>query len=374
METTHLNCPNCGHEINVNQIVYNQIKTEFAEKNILDKKAFEIRLRKEIIEETSAEIESYKEELSKKGEEIKEFNRLKAQVEIIKREKDGLKEKIEAEAEQKLTLKLNSEKQKIQKELEEKNMFKVSEKQHIIEQLRAQLTEAQRKIEQGSMQTQGEVKEIVIEEYLKKSFPFDTVEEIKKGYNGADCLLNVNTATKANVGSIYVESKNTKEFQNSWIEKFKADMRQKSATFGVIVTSTMPKGMERMGQLDGIWICSLQEFKSLCFVLRESIILLHQVAITQENKGEKTIMLYDYLTGNEFRMQVQAVVEGLSQMNNDLISEKRALESIWKKREKQIMKACLNISDIYSSVKGIAGAVIENIPALELPEPNSEPK
>jgi hypothetical protein len=373
----HLNCPNCGHGINVNEIVYNQIKQElkieYNEKNALEKKELEKKLRIEIAGETSAEIEAYKEQLSIKVNEVKEFNRLKAQLEITKREKEELKEKIEAESELRLTQALNSEKEKIKREMESKNELKVLEKETIINSLKQKLEEAQRRIEQGSMELQGETQEILIEDYLRRSFPFDTVEEVKKGARGADCALIVN-ASKTGAGVIYIESKRTKDFQPAWIEKFKSDMRSKGAMFGILVTDAMPKDMERMGQREGIWICSLDEFKSLVFVLRESVVLLSEVAVSQENKGHKMNMLYDYLTSQECSMQLQAVVESLNHMTTDLASEKRALEIIWKKREKQIYKACLNMGDFYGSIKGIAGSVLGNIPSLELPEPDSKEK
>ncbi len=145
-------------------------------------------------------------------------------------------------------------------------------------------------------------------------------------------------------------------------------MRAKGATFGVLVTDAFPKDMERMGQKDGIWICSFEEFKGLCFVLRESVIQISHAVSTQENKGEKMVMLYDYLTSNEFRLQIEAIVEGFTQMAKDLETEKRAMEQIWKKREKQIQKVLLNTTHMYGSVKGIAGNAIAEIKTLELPE------
>ena len=95
---------------------------------------------------------------------------------------------------------------------------------------------------------------------------------------------------------------------------------------------------------------------------------------TQENKGEKMGLLYDYLTGNEFKLQIEAIVEGFSQMGSDLAAEKRAMASIWKKREKQIERVLLNTTFVYSSVKGIAGNAVQTVPLLELnaEDPESE--
>lgn len=149
-------------------------------------------------------------------------------------------------------------------------------------------------------------------------------------------------------------------------------MQEKNASFGVLVTDTYPKNIERMTLIDGVWVCNVDEFKGLCFVLRESVLLLNNYSLSQENKGDKMLMLYSYLTGSEFRMQIEAIVEGFTTMQEDLNSEKRAMESIWKKRQKQLEKVVLNTSHMFSSVKGIAGSSIEDIKALELPVTNQK--
>jgi hypothetical protein len=200
----------------------------------------------------------------------------------------------------------------------------------------------------------------------------DTIQEIKKGERGADCLQTVHTRTSQNCGSIYYESKRTKSFQPSWIEKFKTDIREKNANIGVLVTEVMPQDMDRLGLKEGVWICSFEEFKGLCAVLRESIIQISSAVVAQDNKGDKMGMLYDYLTSNEFKLQIEAIVEGFTQMKSDLESEQRSMRGIWKKREKQIDKVLLNTTGMYGSIKGIAGSAIQSISLLELPADNDD--
>lgn len=414
--TQQIKCPNCGQEIDVNEILYHkleeEIKSDYNQKLIdqkkeydtkfheleiqkadlekvkkqfdekvdksvneklkTEKKNLEQRIKNQISEEKDDEIKSYKEQLEEKIKEAKELNALRAEHEKLKREKDELKEKIEAESEIIISEKISEAKTRISKEIEAKNQLKFADKDRLISQLTEQLKEAQRKAEQGSVQSQGEVQEIAIEEWLKTNFVNDEIQEVKKGARGADCLQIINTNSYNNCGSIYYESKRTKDFQKSWIEKFKNDMRDKSADVGVIVTDAMPKDMERMGLFDGIWICSFEEFKGLCFVLRESLIHIHNATKSQENKGDKMNMLYAYLTSNEFKLQIEAIVEGFVQMQSDLESEKRSMEGIWKKREKQIQKVLLNTNHMYNSFKGIAGAAIAPIKYLELPDQKSE--
>ena len=406
-----ITCPECDCEIDVDSILAHRIEerikkdysNKFAEKlkeneeqklkleqekNELNKREIELqktiedavsqklksqelilkdRLKKDLEQEQSQQFQSLQNELNEKSEQLKDYHKSKAEVAKLQREKDELRDKVEAEAELKLNNMLASEKEKIQKFESERNLLKISEKEKIIDQLKTQLSEAQRKAEQGSQQLQGEVQELAIEDFLKKAFPLDTIEEVKKGKKGADCLQTVNTEYNQNCGSIYYESKRAKNFQNSWIDKLKEDMRAKKASVGVLVTETMPSGMDIMGQIDGIWICTLNEFKSLSHVLRESIVRISDALVSQDNRGDKMSMMYDYLTSDEFKNHIKDIAEAFLDMQEDLDSEKRAMEGLWRKREKQNEKVLNNLNFMFNSIKGIAGNSIGSINALELP-------
>ncbi|WP_179338642.1 DUF2130 domain-containing protein [Winogradskyella ludwigii] len=409
---TQIKCPNCGTSIDVQDILSHQLEEEIKQKyqsqianekkryeleqeklkqeklsfeqkkkkenelfqerleNQLKagKREIETRLKLKLKEEQSDQFDALQKELNEKSEQVKELNRSKAEIEKLKREKGELKEAAEAEAQKKLNEILTSEKEKIKKSEEDKNELRFKEMQKQLEDQKKLTEEMKRKQEQGSMQLQGEVQELAIEEWLATKFPLDTIEEIKKGARGGDCIQIVHTRTEQNCGTIYYESKRTKDFQPTWIEKFKADIRDRSATIGVLVTEVMPSDMDRMGLRDGIWICNYEEFKGLCTVLREGILQVNNAIVTQENKGDKMDLLYDYLTSSTFRMSIEAIVEGFTQMKSDLDSEKRSMQRIWKQREKQIEKVVINTIDMYGSVKGIAGNAIQSVKALELGE------
>ncbi len=371
-QTSSIACPNCGQEIDVNELLYakldERLKKEYGERLRAEKQKLARKLREDAQEEQSERIRALQEEIEEKSGRLKEFNRALSEIERLKREKDGMREALEAENERKLSEALAREKEGIRRTLEESIQLKVLEKDHLIEQLRVQLQDAQRKAEQGSMQVQGEVQELAIQDWLESAFPLDAIEEIKKGQRGADCLQHVNTRSRQGCGTIYYESKRTKAFQPAWIEKFKGDMRDRGADIGVLVTEAMPGDMDRMGLREGVWVCSFEEFKGLSAVLRDSIVRTSSAIAAQENKGDKMGMLYDYLTSNEFRLQVEAIVEGFTQMQGDLDAEKRAMHSIWKKREKQIQKVLLSTNHMYSTVRGIAGSAVQSVPLLELPD------
>jgi len=290
----------------------------------------------------------------------------------LQREKAELADSINAEAQITLNRKLIEEKEKIRKSEQDRNEMAIKELHKQLDDQKRLTEEMKRKQEQGSMQMQGEVQELAIEEWLAGKFPLDSIEEIKKGARGGDCIQTVNTRSRQNCGTIYYESKRTKDFQPGWIEKFKNDIRERGANLAVLVTEAMPQGMDRMGLKDGIWVCTYEEFKGLCVVLRETIIQISDAIGSQENKGEKMHMLYDYLTSNEFKLQIEGIVEGFTLMKMDLESEKRSITGHWKKREKQIEKVLLNTNFMYNSIRGIAGTALQPIKALEMPEVSEE--
>ncbi|MCB0503026.1 MAG: DUF2130 domain-containing protein, partial [Bacteroidetes bacterium] len=222
----------------------------------------------------------------------------------------------------------------------------------------------------GSMQMQGEVQEIALENLLARLYPFDTIEEVGKGIRGADVIQTVINSAQQACGKIVYESKRTKAFQNDWIDKLKQDQIICKADISVIVTETMPGDMDRFGEKDGVWICGFHEVKSLSFVLREMLVKTHSVKSAQENKGDKMELLYTYLTGSEFRQNIQRIIENYDSMLNQLNAEKKAMHKIWSQREKQIWVVQENISALFGSIKGIGGNAIDAIDVLELPDPD----
>ncbi|MBK6634554.1 MAG: DUF2130 domain-containing protein [Chitinophagaceae bacterium] len=224
------------------------------------------------------------------------------------------------------------------------------------------IEELKRKSEQGSMQLQGESQEILLEEIIREYFPFDLIEEEGKGVEGADCIQTVRNNMGIVCGKMIYESKRTKGWSNNWVDKLKTDKRNTGADVAILVTQTFPKDMDRFGEKEGIWVCNFSEVASVSHLLRNGIINVYEAHKKQEGKGDKMQMLYDYLTGNEFRGQVEAIMEGFMAMKQGITKERIQMEKIWKEREKQLEKVLISTSGMYGSVKGIAGASIGDIP------------
>ena len=400
-------CPSCGHDFDVEEAMHHQAKEdlrkEYNQKFLTLKKKMElekeslVRERLEVKRLSAQSWEIIQSEIKK--EKLRLQEKLKSEWETeVKQDQKVLEEALEKQRTENLILKrreldilqkeknLKLERQELEVQLEKAFIKKQMEEEETLrKQFRSKedlmkieyekrlndqkklIEEMTRKMEQGSVQLQGEAQELAIETYLKELFPFDKIEPVKTGTRGADCIQHVRSGASEICGLIYYESKRTKHWQHTWLEKFRSDMRLHKADIGILVTKSLPKDMTQMGQKEGVWVCTFEEFKGLVQVIRENIIRVHDILRAQKQSGSKMNMLYNYLISNEFRMQIEGIVEGFIQLQDELNKEKRAMHAIWKRREKQIEKVLLNTNHFYNSMKGIAGAEIQNIDALELP-------
>jgi hypothetical protein len=343
-----------------------QQETAFEQKLAQEKIALQTSIAENLRKTISADFENklkLSEDANKEIEEKLKLARSK-ELEFLKKEQE-IKTR-EAELELSVSRKLQEQREElvtqIRKQELEKNNLKETEHQLRVKELEKQLDdqkklaeEMKRKAEQGSMQLQGEVQELILEELLRNTFPFDLIEEVGKGVRGADCVHNVRNQYGQECGKIIYESKRTKDFSIEWIEKLKKDMRSMGVDVAVLVTQVYPKGMDCFGEKDGVWICSFDEVKAVSYILRDGIIKLFGAAKSQENKGDKMHMLYDYLNGNEFSEQWKAIREGFMSMKLSIQRERDAMERLWKSREKQLEKVLLNAAHIRGSIEGISG-------------------
>jgi hypothetical protein len=305
-------------------------------------------------------------------EKLKEARR--KEFEFLRREQE-LKTK-EAELELSLQKKLLEERERLSNEIRKIEEQKIAQKEIEFQMRLAEyekkmkdqdklIDEMKRKREQGSMQLQGEVQELLLENILQNTFPFDRIIPVGKGIRGADCIQTICNPVGQECGKIIYESKRTNAFSIEWIEKLKKDKRSQGADLAVIVTQTLPKDMERFGEKDGVYICTFAEVSSLASILRDTILKIFALTRSQENKGDKMQMLYDYLTGSEFGEQWKAIREGFMSMRLSIQKEREAMEKLWKAREKQLEKVLLNAAHIKGSIEGIAGADAVNLNLFE---------
>ncbi|GAH12293.1 unnamed protein product, partial [marine sediment metagenome] len=80
--------------------------------------------------------------------------------------------------------------------------------------------------------------------------------------------------------------------------------------------------------------------------------------------GEKMEILYNYLSGPEFKQKVEGIMEAFIGLQEDLNQEKRAMNRIWSKRQKLLDRVINNTSTMVGDMQGIIGASMLQIKAL----------
>lgn len=347
----------------INTIVSERVRAQMDERE----KSIKDAIRTEIEAEKTKQLEELEEELHRKSAQLIELNQTKAKLQRLSREFEEREAKIHLEKEHELNKRLDEAKLSMKEQMQMESFLVIKEKETIIESLKNKLEEARQKANQGSMQLQGEAQELVIEQLLQELHPSDTITEVKKGVNGADCLQIVRTQSGLEAGSILYESKRTKTWSDGFISKLKQDNLQAKADIMVIVTKTMPKGVSgKYALIDQVWVTTLENLKDLSLLLRYGLLKTQAVMITQTNKKDKMSLLYDYLTSEDFRATFENILDGFKNLQDSHHDEQRKMQLLWKRRAKHLEQVLNSTIEFYGSIKSISENAIPTIPMLEI--------
>lgn len=406
-QSISVKCPDCGHEFSLSDAVLGSVRDDLSrelkagirerekkfrtqEEELRKRKddledeieaqvkkeraTIETRATKRAAEAQGAKLQSMQEELNEKEAALKQ-TRAHA-VELTRRERQ-LKEAQE-QLQLELERKLNAERDKLKEEIsrqeaERQSLVKDELKKKLNDALKAN-DDLRRKLEHGSPQAQGEVLELDIEKRLRALFPVDRFNEVPKGIRGADLIQIVKNEIGKGCGAILYETKRTRAWSKEWIPKLKKDLVTAKADIAVLITETLPDGIDRCELLEGVWVVHLSAVVPLVHSLRWSLHQITRAVSAQEGILDKQALLYQYFTGNEFHHRMETILTGLRSMQEDLEREKRVLTRHWAKREKQLEAVVLNLSGMSGDIQGIAGGEVGRLETIDdlFPEDDDE--
>lgn len=354
-----------------------KLKVDFQnkEKTIKEKitSELEIRNNKQI---RALEVQIQNAEKEKKATESK------LQAQFLKKEKDldekikqkeknlekELEKKLKTQIERDIGAKSNKEIEKLQNELQKK------EKQRQIENQRQEkrINEMAKQIQQKSVEVQGEVQEELIQDFLRKKFPDDDIDEIKKGAKGGDCIQTINHKGKKNLAQIYFESKDHKNFKEEWVDKLLGDMKEKNINFGVLVTAVMPKDADkhsgyalRHGKRIMIIPMNYQIIHLLVDFLRRN--LIREFNSKKDFDAPKELQkLWDHVTGPSFQLPLRKLFQTIGFMGELIEKEKKFYETNMAKKERTLSDMEGEFRDLINSFTSKVGNVLpENMLEIE---------
>jgi hypothetical protein len=390
-----ISCPHCHQDIKLTEslaapllknkeIEFKQREAELRDRESSIDRVLTERLaaeRKKLADEEqkkarlalATELESKQREVIELGEilrarEAKLAEAQGAQAELVRkqRELDDQKREIELTIEKRVTASVGEIQLKAKQEAADEMKLKVLEKEQVIQSMQRQIEEMRRKAEQGSQQLQGDVQELELESLLSRRFAHDTVTRVPRGEFGGDVLQQVLSPAGNPCGTILWESKRTKNWSESWLSKLRQDQRTAKAEFAVIVSQVLPKEVAYFDLVDGVYVVSPQCIVPVATLLRKGLLELAIARQSSEGRETKAAMVYQYLTGPRFRQRMQAMVEAFTAMQEDLNTERKAIQKQWAKRETQIETMIVAATGMFGDLQGIAGKGIREIEGMRL--------
>ena len=366
-------CKKCGEEIEVNEALSHQIEEQVLLSVKSEHQKELERIKKETIDSIESKIQkdfqTKFESLEKEKEEERERNsKLLKQLGELNDEIRALRRKDE-ERELDMKKKLANEEDKIRNEVrkktQEEHELKDKEKDKKLSDALKQVEEMKNKIQQGSQQTQGEVLELELENMLKKEFPEDTIEEVKKGQRGADIIQHVYDKKGRDCGIILWESKNAK-WSEPWLAKLREDQRLTKAHLAVLVAENTPDYVDTFTYRDRVWITNRKFAVGLALALRFDLIHLQHEKSLSVGKNEKMEELYQYLTGTDFKHRIESIAESFTNLQDDIEKEKRWFNTKWARQEKELRKIVDSTQGMYGELQAVTGRGLKQISSLEL--------
>lgn len=365
-------CPNCGKKVEISKVLRLQIEKDIVKKereihkieleNI--KKTTLAESAKKLREQFELQIKQTAEDANAKDEQNKKLIGELTQLTIQLREAKEEKREAKLEMEKKLLEEEGKIREEALKKAGEENRLKILEKEKQLQDALKANEDMRRKLQQGSQQTQGEAFELNFEKKLKSEFPNDKISQVLKGMRGADLIQEVWDKNNNKCGIILWELKNTKSWNEQWIDKLKIDQRAVTGDYAVIISETLPPEVDSAKYHKNVWITKQNFVIGLACALRMNLIQIAMAKRASEGKKEKTDMLYSYLSGTEFRLRIEAIIEAFTNMQAEIEKEKRYFANKWARDEKNIRAVIDNTYGMHGDLKGIMGNVLPQIKGL----------
>jgi hypothetical protein len=332
-----------------------------------EKKTLTQTLKAEIQRQNAEEVSALQSQLADKDKEVSTLKRNELELRRVRQELEAEKADLALTVQRKLDEERSFIEEKVAKRISDENQQKELQSQHRISELQSTVETLKRKLEQSSQQSQGEALEVKLEEVLRATFPMDIIEPVEKGVRGADVKQTVRNSMGQVCGIILWESKSTKSWSDTWVQKLKDNALDAKADISIILTTALPKTIENFGLVDGsIWATDYGCFKGLAHSLRHAILAVAQTRFTESRRQDTQSQLYDYLTSHEFKNRMEAILGPFLSMQKDLESEIRTTQTRWAKRKKQLDRVITGVAGFQGELEAVIGEPFKQLKPLDV--------
>jgi hypothetical protein len=358
-------CPWCGQRISHKQFVEIEARIRNEEKRRLEAAEAEAQAKlsaeREALEtRNKADRTSFELTLQKLKEQVEKAK--EAQTEFDKRlgeatEAAALTErkKVEAEVARKLQAERERERELIKADFDQKMLKQDADNQKAALALRKQVTELQRRLDEQATR-KPEVVDIDLFEQLKAEYGEDRVLRLPKGEAGGDLLIEVRY--KGTIcGRIILDSRNRGNWQTTYAAKLRTDMVEQRAEHAILATLHFPRGAAELCRHDDVLLVHPARVVELVGILRQAMVRMHQTKLSNVQRAEKKLLLYEHITSDVFRRKL-ADTGKLTQQLLDLdVEEVKDHNRVWKTRGGILKK----LESVNSEVVGEINDIVDGL-------------
>ncbi len=211
-----------------------------------------------------------------------------------------------------------------------------------------------RKVESKSVEELGEGAEVDLFETLKAEFPADLITRVGRGNTGADVIHEVRH-NGAKCGVIVYDSKNHLQWRTDHATKLREDKIAAGADHAVLSTRAFPKDKKQLHIEHGVVIANPARASVIAFLLRQQIVQLHCLKVSNDQRTSKTDELYALMTSERFGQFLAAVTASAEQLDTIQVQEKKAHEAIWKRQGelfRTIIRTCAQFDQEIARIIG----------------------
>lgn len=374
MTTDTVNCPECGTEIDIEEVLVHhlreRVEAEMRTSFEQEKREYVAAAVKKVDQDAKAEIEAQKDQIDELAKALRGAKKAELQL-----------NQLQSELDEQVLLESNKAAAKARKDtlamlddlVKEKVEVELLDKDTEIEKLRLKNERLEEKVDQAVKQNrsvggeiEGEALEVVVENRLVSEFPFDDIQPIARGSKGADILQTVVDERGVTGEKILWEIKSHKSWQDKWLAKVRQDALDNSAAIKVIVTRSMPPGIDRFDSIGDVWVCRPHEAVIVAHLLREMCIRVRNERRTQAHLITIQERVVEYIRSPEFESAMNAVLEAYRDMQDDNRKLREYVLSKTKKQDKSLQR----VVDALTSVIGTMSAIgaTEDFPITHLLE------
>lgn len=181
----------------------------------------------------------------------------------------------------------------------------------------------------------GDGAEVDLYNDLKRAFPDDVIVRVKRGVAGADIKHEIHVEGRV-CGKIVYDSKNRGDWKTAYAEQLRKDQMAEKADYAILGTRKFPRHTREMTIRNGVILVNPGRATVIAGLLRNALVQLSSVKLSETGKHEKRRALYDYVTSTRCATLFTRVEDQVADLRGLDEQERTQQERMRKNRAKHV--------------------------------------